>query len=364
MSSRWSGTLITEEPNPQLDLADYVGQRASTFRFDLVDSVTGYRRAVNPVRNSVPTLTHDTSRTIKRQIMGLFFGVADTLAFNSVTSRLEVFMTLEDVEYPLGRYIPNSQIRFPSTGGQQSSVTFYDEGFIVDQELTEGFGSIYFAEELATTVRRLLTPLPIEFTIEPSPYAATVSWTSGARRGYVCEQLAIDGDWFSPWFDNQSVMRWIRAFNPADAIPTFDLDSGNKVFRERVIETDDLISAPNRFVVISNGISASGPSNAPVVGIYDVPDSAPHSALNRGFIIQRTLDRQLTDVGQAFAVAQNLGQRQTIFETVELATAPDPRHDSYDVLRWRGSNWLEISWSLPLIEGSAMSHVARKAYGQ
>jgi hypothetical protein len=363
VSSRWSGTLVTEEPNPKLDLDDYVGQRVATFRFDIVDSATGYRTTVNPIRNSVPNLTHDTSRTIKRQITGLFLGVADTALFRTVTSRLEVFMTLGGVDYPLGRYIPNSQIRFPSTGGTQSSVTFYDEGFIVDQELTTGFGSLIAGEEYFITVNRLLSGLPISFTVEPSGFAGTVSWTTGARRGYVCEQLSIDGDWFSPWFDNQSIMRWIRAFDPATAIPTFDLDSGNRVLRGRVVETDDLLSAPNRFVVISNGVSAASYNSAPVVGVYDVPDSAPHSALNRGFVIQRTVDRQLTDAGQAFAVAQNLGQRNTIFETIELATAPDPRHDSYDVIRWRGSNWLEISWSLPLLEGSEMQHVARKAYG-
>jgi hypothetical protein len=363
MSSRWAGTLVTEEPNPKLDLDDYVGQRSATFRFDIVDSATGYRNTVNPIRNAVPVLTHDTSRTIKRQITGLLLGVADTALFNTVTSRLEVLMTLGGVDYPLGRYIPNSQIRFPSTGGTQSSTTFYDEGFIVDQELTTGFGSMNNSEAIFATVTRLLSGLPIKFTVEPSPFTGSVSWTTGARRGYVCEQLSIDGDWFSPWFDNNSIMRWIRTFDPTTAIPTFDLDSGNRVLRGRVVETDDLISAPNRFVVISNGISAVGANSSPVVGIYDIPDSAPHSALNRGFIIQRTMDRQLTESDQASAVARNLGQQNTIFETVELTTAPDPRHDSYDVIRWRGSNWLEISWSLPLAEGSQMQHVARKAYG-
>lgn len=362
MASRWARTLITETPNPKLDLADYVGQRAATFNFDLVDSATGYRRTVHPVRNTVPTLTHDVSRTIKRQIMNLFFGVADTLAFNTVTSRLEVSMVFEDDVYQLGRFIPNSQVRYISTGGKQSSVTFYDEGFIVDQQITDSFGSQGEGESLFTTVNRLLTPLPITYSIEPSEFVGTVSWTTGARRGYICEQLAIDGDWFSPWFDNNNVMRWIRSFDPALAIPTFDLDTGNKVMRNQILESDDLISSPNRFVVISNGVSAAGNDSAPAVGIYNVPDSAPHSALNRGFVIQETLDRQLTNSAQAQAVAQNIGQQNTIFESVQLYTAPDPRHDSYDVLRWQGENWLELAWSLPLIEGGQMQHLARKVY--
>jgi hypothetical protein len=364
MGSRWSGALTTEVENAKLDLADYVGQRTSTFVFKLVDSVTGSTQEVNPSKDSVPTLTHDTSRTIKRQIMGLYFGVDDTARFNVVTSRLEVWMRLDGVLYPLGRYIPNSQVLFESTAGDRSSVTFYDEGFIVDQELSEGFGSLLSGERLEASLTRLLLPLPVKFTIEPSIYAATVSWSAGTRRGYVVEQLSIDGDWFSPWFDNTNIMRFVRSFDPATTIPTFDLDSGNKVIRGRVLRSSDLIKAPNRFVVVSNGVSSVGADSKPAVGTYNVPDSAPHSALNRGFVLTETITRQLTNSSQAFAVAQNIGQQQTIFETIELQTVPDPRHDGYDVLRWQGTNWLELAWSLPLIEGSQMQHVARKAYAQ
>lgn len=362
MASRWARALTTEDPNPKLDLADYVGQRRATFEFSIVDSVTGYRRVVNPLRNTVPTLSHDTNRTIKRQIMGMYLGVTDTAAFSTISSRLEVNMLLDGVSHPLGRYVPNSQIVFDSTGGQQSNVTFYDEGFIVDQQLSEGFGSLIISELLEDTIARCLADLPIKFTIEPSPFSSTVSWSAGTRRGYIIDQMAIDGDWFPPWFDHNSIMRFIRAFDPATAIPTFDLDSGNKVFRGRVSNSNDLITAPNQFVVISNGSSSVGINSSPVFGVYNVPDSAPHSALNRGFIVPEVVNRQLDFASQAVAVARNLGQQQIIFESVELYTAPDPRHDSYDVIRWQGVNWLEIAWSLPLIEGSQMQHIARKAY--
>lgn len=363
MASRWARALATEEPNPILDLDDYVGQRASTFRFDIVDSVTGYRETVTPRRDTVPILTHDTTRTIKRQITGLFLGVADTLLFSSITSRLEPFMVFDDgTSYPLGRYIPNSQVFFQSTGGEQSNVTFYDEGFIVDQPFTTGFGSATAGEALQNTLVRCLSGLPISYTIEPSEFGATLAWSAGTRRGYAVEQMAIDGDWLPPWFDNTNVMRFIRSFDPAVHEITFDLDSGNKVKRANVLRSNDVITAPNQFIVVSNGQSAIGENSGPVVGVYDVPDSAPHSALNRGFVVAETEYRQLNYASQAQAVAQSLGQQQIIFETIELNTAPDPRHDSYDVLRWQGVNWLETSWSLPMIEGSDMRHSARRAY--
>lgn len=367
VSSRWARTLTTDEPSPQLDLADYVGQRRATFTFELVDAITGYREEINPIRDSVPTLTHDTARTIMRQLDGVFLSVADTAKFNSISSRLEIQMVLNGQSYPLGRYMPNSQLRAISTAGTRSFPAFYDESFIVDQEITASFGTENIGTSgvvtLQSTLKRFLAQYPVSYSIEPSNFTGVVSWPMGTRGGFIVQQLAIDGDWFAPWMDHSNVYRFIRTINPQTAIPTFDFDSGNKVFRSRVFESDNLIEAPNRFVVVSNGASSVGSSAATVVGTYDVPASAPHSIANRGFIMQKTVNRQLDSLTQAQAVAANLGQRYTIFETAELNTAPDPRHDSYDVIRWRGENWLEIAWRLPLVEGSQMNHVMRRNYG-
>ena len=117
--------------------------------------------------------------------------------------------------------------------------------------------------------------------------------------------------------------------------------------------------APNRFVVVSN--ATQDPQQA-AVGIADVPITAPNSFANRGFYIQKTYDLQLTNSAQAAAVAQNLAQRQTVFERTVLVTAPDPRHDSYNVIRYQGDNWLELGWTMQLVEGGTMGHMLRKSY--
>src|SRR4030095_15156076 len=119
-------------------------------------------------------------------------------------------------------------------------------------------------------------------------------------------------------------MRFIRAFDPADEIADFDWDARQVVVRGNILETDDLLTAPNRFIVISN---ASDDSSAAVFGSFDVPDSAPHYLPNRGFVIAQVEDLQITDKAQAAAVARNLAIRQTVFERVSVTTAPDPRHD-------------------------------------
>jgi len=361
--SRWARTLTNNEPNPQLDLDAYVGQRSATFEFVLVDSKTGYSRQVYPViRGDIaPMITHNVSRTIKRDVSNLFLDVADTAEFNSITSRLHISMLIGGVSYPLGVYIPNNWPRFVSTAGTRSAPSFYDEGFIVDQPITRGLNAsdVSIFDALAGFLNRY----PIEYSIEPSPYGSSSGWAIGTPGGYVVEQLALDGGWFSPWFDNNNVMQFIQAFDPATAVPDFDLDSGNRVLRDTIVENDDLIYAPNRFIIISNGLSNTGEDGGETVGVYDVPSSAPHSLLNRGFEVPQVEMRQLLNGTQAAAVARNYGLRYTIFETTELTTPPDPRHDGYNVIRWRGENWLEIAWTMQLIEGGSMSHTLKKAYG-
>lgn len=364
MTSRFATAFSTEPANPQLDLTTGIGQRAETFHFSIVDAVTGYRTTVHPLDGPTPVLTHDTSRTIKRQIQGLNFGVEDTLAINSISARLDVEMEVAGELWPLGRYVYYDENELDFTSGTLSQGSFYDEGFIVDQPISQSFPVAPDADAAAISVQllisQLLAPLPITYTAEPSAFRSAGSWTTGTMGGYVAEQLALDGDYFSPWFDNTNVMRFIRTFDPDTALPTFDLDVGNRVIRSNISRNNDLLNAPNRFIVIGNATGTN--FAAPVVGVYDVPASAPHSIANRGFVISQPFNRQVEDSATARIVAQNIGLRQTLYERLYFSTALDPRHDGYDVLRWQGQNWLELAWTMPLKPGATMSHSARRVY--
>lgn len=362
--SRWAKTLTTNAANAKLDLDPSVGQRQSTFRFSIVDVVTGYTRQLYPLKSSIPAWSHDTGRTIKRQITGLYLDRDDTAAFNSISSRLTVEMLLDGVSYPFGRYVPYSDQKVVATDGNRSIDGFYDEMYIVDQEIDTGFGlGLNSTGSISFGIVDLLSDVPVTVHVEPSPYSNTASWTTGTRRGQICEQLAIDGDYLSPWFDNSSTMQFIRSFDPVTALPSFDLDDGFTVLRAEPIRSSNLVEAPNRFVVISNGASGVGVAAGPTVARYDVPDSAPHSIVNRGgFVITKTFTRQLRSDSQALAVARNLGIQHTLVEQVQLYTAPDPRYDSYDVVRWQGVNWIETSRSMQLVEGAQLQHVVKRTY--
>lgn len=360
-------TLTTLPFNDLLDMSPWIGQRSATFAFELVNGVTGEKLGfVHPARDTVPVLSHDTGRTTKRQVNNLQLDVADTAQINVISDRILISMTVGGVSYPLGRYMFIDQTREQFTSGIESNAALVDEMFIVDQPITasysanSGIGTQGALVNVA--LHQILDPLPIAFTAEISPFSTIGSWPIGTSRGRLVEEMALDGDFFSPWFGNDQKMHFIRSFDPNTAIPTFDYDAGNQVKRRDILNTDDLLTAPNQFIVVSNGAATQGDAAAAITGFYDVPATAPHSAANRGFVVPQVENRQISTQAQANAIAINLGQRQTIFERVELTTAPDPRHDSYDVIRWDGSNWLEIGWILPLQEGADMRHVMRKAY--
>jgi hypothetical protein len=349
---------VTNFPeDPVLDLEPWVGQRQCTFRFDRINGVTGeVLGQIYPIRGA--TLTHDTTRTIKRQL-NLALGVTDAESINVITDRILVFMVFPDgTEYPLGRYMFTDESKQFFTSGLLGSVALNDEMFLVDQQITKGI--VGDQRPTMDVVQEVLNALPITYVMEPSALPALGSWSVGTGRGSIVEALAKVGDYFSPWFGNDTEMHWIRSFNPGDGrLPDMDFDHGNKVLRAGIVQTSDLITAPNKFVVISN--SPVDPTT-PVVGEAFVSPSAPHSIANRGFEVPETQDLQLADAIQAIAVAQNLANRQTIFERVTLSTAPDPRHDSYNVIRWQEELWLELAWSMALVEGGAMGHLLRKAY--
>lgn len=354
----WPGSipLTTLGPDPLFDLPAGRGQRVATFRFALTNGITGEVLGdIHPLRGA--TLTHDTSRTVKRQL-GLAFGKVDTAAVNPLTDRVNVYMTIGGVEYPLGRYMFVDASRNVFTAGRLGNNQLADEMFLVDQQITSGINGV--GKSVTSVIVDTVADLPVDLLAEPSPYQSSEAWGIGTGRGQLLEALSVSGDYWSPWFDHANKLRFDRTFDPATQVPDINFDDGAHVLQASILETDNLLTAPNTFVVISN---APDDTTSPIVGRASVPPSAPHSVTNRGFEIAAVYDLQLSDAAQATAVAQGLAQRETIFEQVTLATPPDPRHDSYTVIQWQGDLWLELAWSMRLEEGAAMTHTMRRSYG-
>jgi hypothetical protein len=365
-------TLTTIPHDPLLDLDPWVGQRQASFRFARVNGLTGEVLAdITPQRGQPHAevsgyfgqgggaqLSHDTTRTIKRQL-NISLGVQDMAAMDPVTDRIDVYMTFPSgVEYPLGRYMFTDFNRQVYSSGELGNTQLVDEMFLVDQQITHGISGV--GKSAVVTIKEVLQGLPINVEIDPSPYISSDAWSAGVARGQILSALAVAGDYFSPWFGNDKVMHFIRSFDASGRVADLDFDYGNKVARAGILETDNLLTAPNQFVVVSNS-SQNGIGTA-ITASFDVPPNAPNSITRRGFVIASVNDLPVTSAAQALAMARNLSLRDAPYERVGVITAPDPRHDSYQVIQWQGEKWLELAWDMDLIEGGTMSHILRKTY--
>jgi hypothetical protein len=363
---RWpgSGALVTDAIAPSLDLDDGIAQRQATFRFELTNGVTGERLGeITPIRDA--TLSHDTSRTTKRQL-DFALGRVDTAAINPLTDRISPFMVLPSApcpttthgDWPLGRYMWADESLIETTAGDLGREQLVDEMFRVDQQILKGISGV--GSNVISVVFEALAGLDVETDFEPTPYTSADAWGIGANRGSeVLEALAVAGDYFSPWFGNDAKMHMIRTFDPAEVPASIDLDRGARVIRETVLKTGDSLTAPNTIIVISN--NPDDPSGE-AVGVATLPPSSPQSVAQRGFAIPATFNLQISNGSQAQAVAEGMMQRLGITEQISLATPPDPRHDSYNVIRWGGVNWLELAWSMTMIEGAPMDHTMRRQH--
>lgn len=366
-AQRLSGTLDL------LDLSEHIGQVGCSYRFDVVDGVTGVTRGqVHPLQDTTPSLDHDSTSTISRKIQNLTLGAEEAVWFRPLSDRIAVTMVLGDrdrTEFPLGRYMVADDSRVAYSQGDVTPLTLYDEMFIVDQELEAGFNAN--GEPADVAIRRLLEYVPLGIILLEGNTGERVyqSWGAGTGRGSAVTDLATAGGYFQPWFDHLNRLRFVQAFEPGDRQPDLDLDWPPRVFRDSISFQSDLVTAPNRWIVRSNSTGmvlgdegAEQVTLPPVFAVYDVPSSAPYSITQRGFALPRTVEAQVRTKTAAAIYARTLGVQRTIYERCTLSTPPDPRHDGYNVVRFQGENWLEIGWSMPLVSGGAMSHTLRRAY--
>jgi hypothetical protein len=336
----------------------YRGQRVERFTYQLINGVTEENLGfVQPRKDQPPSLSHDTSSGGIKRRLNFALGVSDTTDINPITDRILPSMIIGAVTYPLGRYMFSNELDVISTGGSRGTFTLLDEGFIIDQVIDRAYSP-------TSSVRSAITGLVNQVTlpgvdIEASPYLAKGSLNPGQTRGQALDAYATQGDYFSYWMDNHGLFRMIRTIDPATAPAQFDWDENKMVIRDSIQKTSDVLNAPNRFVVVSNSGAAV---NGPIVGAYDVPASAPFSIQQRGFTITKIVDAEVTTSDQAAAAARAEGIKQTVYDRITLETPLDPRHDSYDVIRFLGDSWLELSWSMQLTPGGTMSHTMRKAY--
>jgi hypothetical protein len=336
-----------------------VASRRSTVRFDLLDASLVRIGEIHPDRDQVPTIDNDTTRSIKRTLQNVFVRYDEAEFIDELTMRVAPFWVLENSrEFPLGVFLFADAQRQRTTKGAVLSATLVDMCQILDQ--SDGVIVAYPAGQnvAAAIVAELRAGGITRFQVDPTGVAIdmTIAWAPTVTRLDRLTDLCNLAGFFPPYFDASGLCVCRGIGDPSLGDPTLTLDG--IAYRNSIVERTDQLDAPNRYVVIG-----SGATDTPIVGIYDIPSALPWSAQNRGFISAHTetisgvADTQTANVmAQAMAARDGAG-----FRHIELDSAPDPRHDSFDLVTWDGDIWLETGWRLPLVEGGEHHHTLRSA---
>lgn len=301
------------------------------------------------------SVRNDTTGTILRSVSGFTLPPSTVTDVDFVANRIAAHMTIDGAEYPLGVFLFGTPNLERTTAGVAASVSLVDQGVILDQ--ADGRAVSYASQ---TDITAALQAEARALNIDGSgidqigrALSASVAWPPGTTTLKRMRDLCVAGGCLIPYFDNTGLLRVRQMPDPSLVDPDFSYGEGGTIIAGSIIETADYVTAPNRWQVI-DGYG----HDAPIVGVYDAPGDAPNSFTKLGFYRTDTITQQgITDVISAEAAAQAAAVTGRYPPSpVSFDAAPDPRHDTFNLVEYRHDPHLERGWTLPCAVGSAMTH--------
>lgn len=338
---------------------DGYGGRVSTFRFDLLSSGLATIGQLHPLRGPVPAVENNINRTIKRTLTDLRLPPDELADVDVFAHRVRPVMVLQDgSEHPLGVFLFADRSTPVDTAGTPGAVSLVDQTLIIDQGIPASYGVPAGRNVAAAALDAFAAAGVVDAAVDPTATALGSARTWPAGRTTWRQVLADLGDvagFYSPYFDNAGRGRLAAVPDLETAPATIAYGAGGIAYRGSILASDDTLAAPNRYVVIE-----TTPTPNPIVGVYEVPAGAPHSIARRGFAVTKVIERQgLPDNEAARVAARAAGQSDSSSAYLAFASAPNPIHDTFDVVAFEGVRYREQSWKLPLAEGAAMTHELR-----
>lgn len=344
---------------------DGVSSRSGFWRYDVLDQDGTLLGDVDVNRDRAPKISNDTTRKIKRTLSGLEIDPVAAADLDTIGTLIRPVFTLEDgATFPMGAFLFVDASRPRTRAGLELDGSLHDQLFILDQptDKTVSFGRGRNLSACLETIanRYGIHRASIESTSKN--VGTPIAWAAGSTTGLsIMEELCTMAGFYSPYFDNLGRLVIQAAPAPNNAIPEFsyNIDQNGRIVADTPVESDDLLDAPNVFIVIDDSATA-----APIVGRYELPASSPISIANRGYAVSKTESSQgLHNQQAADNAARTLAAESPAgFKAYSFDAVPDYRHDTFDVLTYRGIVCREIAWDLECDPTGLMTHQVREFY--
>lgn len=344
-----------------LDL-DGIRQRSDAFRFELLDRNGDMLGELAPQSGNPATITNDVARRVPRSLNDLRLNPADAAEVDIISNRVRVVMVLQNgAQFSLGLFLWADDSRPRHSWGISRNSTLIDKSYILDQPIGKTTSFKVGTTALAAFRSVALGVLTADelHTEDPAvSFGAAVAWPATATRLEILSDISDKVGFLPPYFDRDGILIWRQVPEVTTAEATISFQAGGRIIAGSIVESDNLLNAPNRYVVIDTS------GAAPIVGSWDIPATAPHSILNRGFPVVHTEPMQgIPNVAQAVEAARAFAKRDTsTLAWAQFASTADPRLDTWDVLGFLDEVYLSIAWRLPLFSGGEMSHTLRRVY--
>jgi hypothetical protein len=363
-------------PNGHSSAAVLAGLRAATgsrrwsFRYDLLTSANVFVQALDCVLGC--TIEQEWHADIKRSAR---FTIRDTGEINYLQDRIQPWARLhlppwgadDWVEWPLGvfglvsptRTADASAVVTREVDGYDGLQTFADDR--VDARYTVAAGTAY-----TTAVATLLGSITTNITASAATLPVAREWDPGTPKLKIINELLAAVNYESLSFDEHGVAV-VKPYTSPQYRPEEYVyaDGADSIMLPEVEQTLDLFSVPNQWVLV-----VSDPDQAALTSTYTNSDPAsPTSTVSR----QRTIvdfrtEQDAADQATLDAKAARLAfEASQVYEAIGFETGLMPIHSGNDVYRIRFSplavdaKYVELSWSVELRAGAAMSHRVRRA---
>lgn len=345
-------------PNDILDLREGIGQVACSFRWDVEDLGGNVQGEVHPHARSA-VISNDTRSKVYRTLRGVRLRESEARDLDLFRTVVHPWMVLEDgTRWSLGRFrFTGGTARYGSLE-TSSDVTLGDARFVLGQTLPRSFGvsdggSVYGAMLEVAGLYGFPTGgiTPTDAVVGGGP----ATWPPDGNGLQVLESMSQRARYLPPYLDNDGTL----TMRPVDQVR---LGVGHVYDGRVVVKTlttsEGLLEAPNAFKVIS-----SGPTKGETYAVAYVDPTAPHSRERRGFTVMKVIRRQgLPDQPACAAVAQSHAAASAEqYATAQLTSAPDPRHDTFDIVQVGADAYREVASTMEMRPGGAHTHTLVKA---
>lgn len=346
-----------------IDLPRGTGQIASQIRWLVLTPTLDVIGEVNPARGI--SMTNDTTANIMRALRGVTLRQNDIRDFNPNTDRLMPVWEYEGGSHapgfsgwPCGVFMFGSRIRDRGSLHTMHNATLMDQGYQLDQELSMSFG-VPAHGEIYPRFLELVHHLGIlKYDFEPSVQTVRdpINWPIGTPGVRVLRHMCRLMGFYAPWFSNAGLLTTRTPTTLVENSDTriYDLDTDHgRVIRGSIRENDNLLDAKNVYVVVSNG-----PAATEIVARAYVDPRLPYSVDNIRYERPKIIRLQgLTDAAHAQRIANAYASADSEqYEVVEFDSPPDPRHDTFDTVRYDGVLTREMRWTLDMKPGGNHHH--------